>query len=119
MDKVMRELREKKLKLLRNLRDDKLRSFKNKFVIPFTEDFYNDELEESHYISEATFDDAQGLIIFITSNFNSELNQIVIQSINRLHKKRIYENSDEALDEFREILIDILYLQIDTGRGNE
>lgn len=60
-----------------------------------------------------------GLIIFITSNFNSELNQIIIQSINRLQERCTYENSDEALEEFREILIDILYLQIDTGRGNE
>lgn len=60
-----------------------------------------------------------GLIIFITSNFNSELNQIIIQSINRLQERRTYENSDEALEEFREILIDILYLQIDTGRGDE
>lgn len=105
-------------KTMNNLRDSKLKSFENKFVIPFTEDFHNDELEESHYISEATFDDAIGLIIFITSNFNSELNQIVIQSINRLQKRRIYENSDEALEEFREILIDILYLQIDTGSGD-
>ena len=106
-------------KVMRELRDDKLKSFENKFVIPFTQDWHNDEIEESHYISEATFDDAIGLIVFITSNFNSELNQIVIQSINRLQKRRIYENSDEALEEFREILIDILYLQIDTGGGDE
>lgn len=106
-------------KTMRELRDIKLNNFKAKFVVPFTEDFHNDELEESHYISEATFDDAIGLIVFITSNFNSELNQIVIQSINRLQKRRIYENSDEALEEFREILIDILYLQIDTGGGDE
>lgn len=106
-------------KVMCELRDEKLNDFETKFVVPFTEDFHNNELEESHYISEATFDDAQGLIIFITSNFNTELNQIVIQSINRLYKRRIYENSDQALDEFREILIDVLYLQIDTGSDTE
>lgn len=106
-------------KVMRELRDEKLNDFENKFVMPFTEDFHNDELEESHYISETTFDDAQGLIIFITSNFNSELNQIIIQSINRLQERRIYENSDEALEEFREILIDVLYIQIDTGSDDE
>lgn len=106
-------------KVMRELRDDELKSFENKFVIPFTQDWHNDEIEESHYISEATFDDAIGLIVFITSNFNSELNQIIIQSINRLQERRFYENSDEALEEFREILVDILYLQIDAGSGDE
>lgn len=102
-------------KPMRNLRDDKLRLFENKFVIPFTQDWHNDEIEESYYISEATFDDAMGLITFITKNFNTELNQIVIRSINRLQNNYIYENLDEALEEFREILLDVLYLQIDNG----
>lgn len=102
-------------KTMRNLRDDKLKSFENKFVIPFTQDWHNDEIEESYYISEATFDDAMGLITFITKNFNTELNQIVIRSINRLQNNYIYENLDEALEEFREILLDVLYLQIGNG----
>jgi len=106
-------------KVMRELRDGKLNEFKTKFVVPFTEDWHRNELEESHYISKATFDDAQGLIVFITSNFNSELNQIIIQSINRLHERRIYENSDEALEEFREILIDTLYLQINCKKEGE
>lgn len=108
-----------KVIVMRELRDDKLKSFENKFVIPFTQDWHNDEIEESHYISEATFDDAMGLIIFITSNFNSELNQIIIQSINRLQERRIYENSDEALEEFREILVDTLYLQLNFETEDE
>ena len=100
---------------MRKLRDDKLKSFENKFVIPFTQDWHNDEIEESYYISEAIFDDAMGLITFITKNFNTELNQIVIRSINRLQNNYIYENLDEALEEFREILLDVSYLQIDNG----
>lgn len=106
-------------KTMRNLRDDKLKSFENKFVIPFTQDWHNDEIEESYYISEATFDDAMGLITFISQNFNSEVNLLILQTINRLQDKYIHENSHGALEEFREILIDTLYLQINCETEDE
>lgn len=92
--------------------NEHLNSFENKFVMPFMADFHNDEVEESYYMSEATFNDAIGLNTFISQNFNSEVNILILQTINRLQDKYIHENSHEALEEFREILIDTLYLQI-------
>lgn len=106
-------------KVMRELRDEKLNDFEMKFVTPFTEDLHNDEVEESHYMSEATFNDAIGLSTFISQNFNSEVNILILQTINRLQDKYIHENSHEALEEFREILIDTLYLQINCEKEGE